>query len=1027
MLPRFSILAAALVTLALAAPPLAQPADMRLVPGGPVTQTVELAAGPNLVSLYVVPDDLSMAAIAAGLGGNLRSVKDPNTAAVYVPTEGIRDLTSWDWRTAYVVDVKEVSTLRVSGRRIDPASPVLLREGWNFVPYLHDRALPADSAFGSLADGTDWAGFASEAAGGATSAPAGSALMPGRGYRVYAYRQDTLAYAGPELSPPVETDRTVDTIAEALALSGLRPGETVRVRGYYAPGDGGGGVFDVTESGQAPDGGTVFAPLEHQSGEVEDEVSYNRVSVIPSVPEGEDVVFGSLTLHVESPDGRELLVPPHLLHGHRHAARWSVQPMITYEGGIFRDPNTIRRFLGQNRGRLTFRYRYTTSSLRLERRDVGSTLDAHWFGARPAASGPNWTGSTDVQPILAHMGNVATAMNEGAPSTITDLLLPALDVYDYFGSIDLTDGLMLRGAAGTHVVQVTNDLGHTYRPVRVRPAHTRLRVMDGEALKHVRMNKDEGDPHYLAPDAKYLLDNRPTSIAPAHGAMSAGVADLVLDGNWEGNREAWTEGWGSHDDFERNLRNTPGWAGFVATNHGGKDIPQGQRLTVRNVAVLGYGSNGLLGHANNTWTVENFLGGNSLWNHVVYNANGDYTNLTLTGFAWGHAAWGYGTISNFVYEDGAPGPERQGTEVMGIRGGDAYDSDELAGVDGYFTRSDGTVPEGLGTEIVGFYLDMRGSGMVSALKGLGPNITIRGVSSDDPARLIADPEVNANALFHEAGNGYQDALYPNYRIEHVVVHDLHVGDAHRQSLIGNFNATDAVVRNVRIERPTNSANRTLTIAANRRDHWAWDLPQVQLYEQIRDESTEFIARVTSARPDAAGMDVFVRDSKFGNRSNTLYAGNSGTGELSRFDGDPSKLRVYMNEVTFNLTGSYFQNLELFFATTRFRDCTDGRSGRTSESSRTLQASDFGGRETIVPLGLFWAPQSRDYVEFGGAGASAVQSWEIVDAEGRPLGEDQRDPHIRIRLSESLGGRALTVDAAVRPWEDGVNVPVSLLE
>ena len=65
----------------------------------------------------------------------------------------------------------------------------------------------------------------------------------------------------------------------------------------------------------------------------------------------------------------------------------------------------------------------------------------------------------------------------------------------------------------------------------------------------------------------------------------------------------------------------------------------GQQLTVENVAVLGYGSNGILGHVNNEWTGTNVLLGNSVWNHVLYSANGTYTNLTFTGFAWGHTAW----------------------------------------------------------------------------------------------------------------------------------------------------------------------------------------------------------------------------------------------------------------------------------------------------------------------------------------------------------------------------------------------------
>lgn len=1029
MLSRHSaVLVYLLMGLVLATAPSAQRADSDLVAGGPVTQTLELAPGPNLVSLYVLPGDPTVAKLLAGLGDNLRSIKDPGGpqgASVYAPAQGVRDLETWDWQTAYVVDVKRAARLDIRGVPIAPSSPVVIEPGWNYVPFLHDTPLPADVALASISESVDWGGSGGPFA--SVGMPSGVVLQPGRGYRLYATRPDTLRYSG--TTPPVSNaDYSASTLDEALRLRGLQPGQTVRVAGYYAPGDGGGGLFRVTESARTPDGGLVHVPLEHQSAAIDDVITYTDVSRLPSVPDGQDVVFGSLSLTVvNGSDGSSVVIPGHHLHGHRYALRFPISPVITYDGGVYRDArDDIKRLAGTSpRGTLTFSYRHTTSPIRLERQVVASTLNAHWFGARPAEDGPSWTGSTDVQPILAHMSNLAATLNAASPGSITDLVLPAPAVYDYFGTIELADGLTLRGAGGTWTVEVTNDLGHRYRPVRVRPIHTRLRVMSGEALKHIRMEKAQGDPAYLTPDLKHLLQTRITTIAPVDGAASAGMADLVLDGNWEANREAWTEGWASHDELETHLRNSPGWAGFVATNHNGKEIPQGQRITVRNVAVLGYGSNGLLGHANNTWAVDNFLGGNSLWNHVIYNANGQYTNLTLTGFAWGHAAWGYGAITNLVYEGGARSPERQAATVVGIRGGDAYDPGELAGSDGYFTRSDGTVPTDLGTEINGFYMDLRDSGLSSAFRGLGPNVRIGGASAAEPGRLIADPEVSASGLYRESGNGYQKALYPNNRFEHVVLHDLHRGAEHRQSLMGKLSMTESLVRDVRVERGGTRANRSLTLAAGRRDHASWDLPQVVLYDQIVDGPAQFIARIDAARPDAAGMDVFIKDSRFDNQTSTLYSGRSGTGELSKFDGDLSKLRVYMDNVSFNMFGSYLQNVELFFATTRFRNCTDARSGRTSESTLTLQSGDFSGREAIVPLRLFWAPLDRAYVTFAGAGASAVASWEITDAEGAPLGEDKRDPHLRVRLSESLGGRELRVAAAVRPWEIAVRVPPAL--
>lgn len=1022
------------------------PTVARLDVGAPAVQTFDLPKGAHWVSLYVRPEDPSMEAVFRGHTGNF-VVRDLDGAS-YTSLTNHAELAEWRVGQAYRIDVPDRLRFEVSGSLISPTTEVVLQAGWNEVAFLHSEPLAVETALASIAANViEVAAQDGRVYPAAGNQPQLRTLEPGRGYRIRVSQTDTLVYAptpvpqpppaprppsAPEPPPaPEPTDFTVDSLDDALVLTGLTVGQTVRVLGYYEPGDGGGGVFEVRDSGATPDGGTVFVPLEHQSGGMQDVLPHNATLVLPSVPDGEDVVFGTLTLLVEDlVDRGSVEVGGHHLHGHRYANKWALRPLISYDGGVFRDSNVIHRFLGDSDdGRLTFRYRHTTSGLRLHRQDVGSTLNVHWFGGRPASLGPNWTGTTDVQPLLCQAINVAQAMNAAAPGSVTDVLLPALDTYDYFGTIEIPDGLTLRGAAGTELVTVTNDLGHTYRPVRIRAAHTRLRLMDGEALRHLRMLKDPSDPHYLPRDAKDAVATRVTGIWPVHNAQSMAVEDLVLDGNWQGNMQAWDDGWGA-PHFENWLRNAPGWTGIIANNHGGKGIPDGQHVTVRNVAVVGYAATGLLGKPGNTWTLENVLVGNSLYNHALYQTDGDHTNLTIVGFSWGNV-WRRGSIRNFVYERGAPNPVGRYTdEVLNIRGGDSYDDVELAGQGFYSNNLD--EPLEMGTKVVGFYADLRGSDASIVFDGLGRDVVLRGVSAAEPARVVANTEKGVG-IYTESGNGYQKALYPRNRIQDVVLYNGTTGDAitggpHQASIIGGLNVTDSVIRNVRTERLNGQdghGNRVLTLAARRRNHPAWGTPQNVLYDQIRDAGPTLFIAAVSADPDAAGNNVFIRASSFNNTSSTLFKGRDGTGRASTFQGDLTKLRVYMDSVSFNLPDGYISNFELFFAMSRFRNSTDRRSGRTSEARLTLRASDFSGREAVVPLGLFWAPQSRDHVEFSGPGASAISSWEIVDADGNTLGEDQRNPHLRIRLSESLGGRTLTVDAAVRPWEDGVEVPESL--
>ena len=1023
--------------------------------GETATQRIDLAAGPNLVGLSVYPEDLDIEALFADALDQIVLIKG-SEGTVFAPGYGVYDLVTWRWDAAYLIYARKPVTVEVRGQRIDAASPLDLDAGWGWVPFLAPESMPVEEAFASLGDHLtrveDIDGRMYPADG---TAEALTTLRPGQGYRIHLAQADTLVYGAPAASAPVATPPAtkppaekpgpsapapapperivVASIAQALALQELEPGEVVEVEGYYTAGDGGGGTFEVTESGVAPDGGTVFVPDEFVSGVVTETHRYEKSEALRGVPQGQDLVYGTLAIDLLDSDGRRLVrLPGHHLHGHAYGRDSELSPGVLYEQGatdLYKN-GILSRF-----GRTTdarYSYRTTTSDVRLEREWTGSTLNVAWFGARPSSSGANWTGSTDTQPIIAQAINVANALNQKQPGRVAIVQIPEARTYDYFGMILLPEGITLRGAGGTEVQTKTDEFGHVYRPVRVRSRHTRLKVMTGEAFRHIRMLKDSSDPSHLPADAKFVLDGRPTAIWVGSGVMRAGIEDLVLDGNWEGNQQAWTDGWATHSELETWGRNAPGHAGFVSTSHGGVRVPQGQRVRVRNVAIEGFISNGLLGNANNTWTVENARLGNSLWNHVLYNANGSYTNLTLHGFAWGHAAWGYGTIDNLVYEDASSAARRQPREVFQIRGGDSYDSSELTD-DGYFVRSDGTVPA-VSTTIRGFHVDLRGFDPESMFAGIGSNVTIRGVSEQEPGILITGDRYSSSGLYKESANGYQKALYRNNRFEHILVHDMTEGTPRGgptvRGLFGNLNLTESAARDIRVERDGGGqGGRALTLRAARRNHPAWDRRQVQLYEDVHDGAAYHIAEVRVDDDDPAGMDVFIRRSSFDNTSIQPFQDDkSKSGTIEHFEekgGDTSKMRVYMDDVTFNIGTQKYHHSEIFFALARFHNCTDRRSGLKSETRVTLRASDFDGNEAIVPLGLFWAPLDRSFVNLSGSGSSKVSSWDIVDSDGNPLGSDKRSPHVRVRLSGPLGSRTLVLDAAVRPWEDGVAVPASL--
>ncbi len=1006
-----------LALLVFASPVLSQPST-----GEQQTYAISLEQGVNLVALPVVPDNAELSVVIADILPKVSLVQSDRGMHV-IPSLGINDIGVWSWKEAYKVHTTAPATLVIQGAGIVPdLSPLVLEAGAHWVPYLRNADLPVEEAFATILPNLRRAedGYGRVYEPGNQSSTL-DRLRVGEGYRVWLAQRDTLLYPVNQSSGGGGAIQ-VGTLAEALALRGLAPGQEIEMLGYYTPGDGGGGRFLVENTGAATDGGLVHVPNEHVSPRVTEVVSNDDPHDKPlALPSGTRVVYGSVTLELLRPSGNVLgTIDGRYLHGHEWAERFVPIPLIDYESGEFDDQRRrLAQWCNDEVGDmwscdLRITYRHTTSGIRLRRTGVSQTLNAHWFGARPRSDAPAF----DNQPVLGHVINVANSLNGQAHGTITTVLLPSPETYEYFGSLQIGDGLTLKGGGGTELATVTNDLGHTYQPVRIKQSATHLRLKDGEALAHIRMEKSASSSDYLPPDIKHRLHSRQTAISVAPGAVTAGLKDIVLDGNWEGNRQAWEDGWATHTEKETWMRNTPSWSGFISTRHNGVPIPMDQVITLRNVAIVGYGATGVLGDINNTWNGENVLLGNSVWNHALYRANGNWTNLTFTGFAWGHAAWYAGEINNLVFENGIPGPYRPGQEVFEIRGGDAFTESDLQGNPEY-TRADGTVLP-LGTTVDGFYIDLRGSRLVRPIGGLGPRVRLLN------GRVILNEEVRSASLFNELGNGYQKALYPEYEFENIVVYDN--GELGRERLFGTLNVTNSSFRNISTDAtllgsqsPSGNAFR---LRAYWRNHYAWDDRQTTLFSQIYADSPQDHLANVYIHPNSTGAEYYIYNSRFNNLTNTLYENSNGTGELSQFEGDLEKINVYMDGVEFKLHNNHFHDLEIFLALTQLRNCTDTNSGRTSEDSGTFTFTASGGETQIgVPTGLLWEPLDSSFTTVTeGSGANGLlHSFEYRAPDGSPLADDRRGPNLRLNLTRALAaGEQVTFswEAAVRPWDAG---------
>lgn len=829
-----------------------------------------------------------------------------------------------------------------------------------------------------------------------------------------------------------------NTLADALALTGLEVGQEVEVLGYYAAGDGGGGLFRVSNGGETPDGGTVFVPDEAVSDVIEYTHTGSSSHYLP-LSDGQDVVFGSVSVELQDPSTGDPLITidgKHL-HGHVQWTSRDQEPMFDYEAGYLNDYQfkiydyyRLEVSGAGNNTRLRTTYRATTSDLRLVRQNVGETLNARWFGAKTYDEDPAF----DNQPVLAHMINVANAQNAETPGSITTVYVPNVNgqstVYEYYGAIEMGDGLTLRGDVGTEVVEATttltspglalvdgtyavhdslsytvsgDEITYTYHPVRRRADATILRVKDGKGLEHIRRLRDPGEPDALPLDVKTILSMHSTLITSGNEIMFMGLEDIVLDGNWEGQMDEYALL--THEEREGWMRNAPGWSGFVVSNTGGKTIPVGQQIRLRNVEVSGHGATSLLGNVNAEWDAENVRTGNALYNHSFYGPQGRFANLTVEGFAWTHVVSEGNRFYNFVYEDATNSPiNRFNFEIINYR----YDRQRPFSMDGFF-------------------FDFRGStNYREIVNGNGyPMKQSDGV-------VITSADENFTSLYKKNGTG--QGYVPNNDFTNIDVFVQTVANGVTAYLL----STESLVSDINFISAKPDGSRanfgTLGELLARNTNGTSVSRVLKDMDLTNGGEANFILGVDIEDTATDPFNWYIVNAKVNNTSGNTLIASQGQGTLDAVD-DPTNtnVKVFFMDSEFNLNNGYHENLEIFLTFSYHDNSTDRNSGRKSERVGTVNLTATGG-ETFVDVDpeLWWVPMKEEYVTYAGTNADLVASVVPVcpngdDAFGLPSGrnDDKKDCDLRFTLTRALtAGETVTFDwtAAVQPWPEGVTVP-----
>ena len=344
--------------------------------GETATQRIEIREGANIVSLHVAPSDPKLAVVLKGVLDKTLVVRN-GAGQTYAPSHGIEDFDAWPWWEALHVYALEPFTLEVTGREITSASEIDLPAGWSQVPLFLRARTPVEDAFASIQHALtrvdDGEGRTHSASKGGTL----ESLLPGAGYRVHLKEPAILTFK----SKPSPPSHSVGSIEEMLALEGLQSGDVVEVADPVR-----GGVFQVTESGCRPNGGTCLLP--DSASELTTAPLGNSSSPV-TLFDGEGdggLGFESLTLRYGSSDDE--VFPAVMLHGHGGGkTQFDITDGSVSAGHVLRT-NTS--------GPYEVEYRYATSRLRLEREVEPIVLEGafttayvrpDWWGALPYPAG----------------------------------------------------------------------------------------------------------------------------------------------------------------------------------------------------------------------------------------------------------------------------------------------------------------------------------------------------------------------------------------------------------------------------------------------------------------------------------------------------------------------------------------------------------------------------------------------------------------------------------------------------------------
>ena len=162
-------------------------------PARPITftQAIELAAGWNLISIYVVPENAAIEEIFAAIMTNIDIIK--NADGFYKPgtPAPLQSLTEMQAGYGYLVKAKTATTLKVEGKIAENVS-IPLKQGWNMIGYPFAQSQSTTDVLSPIWNNTEqiknFDGFLNKTSGNLNT------MQAGKGYYIFVTSDGVINY-----------------------------------------------------------------------------------------------------------------------------------------------------------------------------------------------------------------------------------------------------------------------------------------------------------------------------------------------------------------------------------------------------------------------------------------------------------------------------------------------------------------------------------------------------------------------------------------------------------------------------------------------------------------------------------------------------------------------------------------------------------------------------------------------------------------------------------------------------------------